>query len=235
MKIYLEKIILINRAPFDKLELNFSENEIAVLTAINGSGKTTVLSHIVDAWHEMAKPHFPNEFEEKENKFYRVSSPIYNLNANQPSFVYIRYKTIDGNIDYLDVRNKCTEEQYNEAINIEAKIPFNEIQPALEEANNVKYTSSNFRKQTADNIFFNNIITYFPSYRYESPGYLNEPYKINLEFKKFSGFTGYLRNPLEVVTGLPQLANWIMDIVLDMRMNPTLPDMSICCQNLLAA
>lgn len=132
MKIYIEKIILINRAPFDKLNIDFSENEIAVLTAINGSGKTTVLSHIVDAWHEMAKPHFPNEFEERSNKFYRVSSSIYNLVQNQPSFVYIRFKTSEGNFDYVDIRNKCTEEDYNEAIKIEGKIPFNEIKFELD-------------------------------------------------------------------------------------------------------
>jgi predicted ATP-binding protein involved in virulence len=227
MKTYLEKIVFVNRAPFDKLELNFSENEIAVLTAINGSGKTTVLSHIADSWYEMAKPHFSNEFAEKENKFYRVSSPINNLIQNQPSFVYIRFKTTEGNFDYVDVRNTCTEEQYNEAIKIEGKIPFNEIKPSLDEANNVKYTSSAFKKQIAVKIFFNNLITYFPSYRFETPGYLNEPYKINLDFKKLSGYSGYLKNPLEVITGLPQLANWIMDIVLDMRMNQTTPDMII--------
>src|SRR5690606_10369364 len=110
---------------------------------------------------------------------------------------------------------------------IEDKIPFNEFKPSLDEANNVKYTCSAFNKQIADKIFFNNIITYFPSYRFETPGYLNEPYKINLNFKKLSGFSGYLKNPIEVVTGLPQLANWIMDIVLDMRMNQNLPDMIV--------
>jgi predicted ATP-binding protein involved in virulence len=38
--------------------LTFNENEIGVLTAVNGRGKTTILSHIVDAWHEMARPYF---------------------------------------------------------------------------------------------------------------------------------------------------------------------------------
>lgn len=28
-------------------------------------------------------------------------------------------------------------------------------------------------------------------------------------------FSGYLPNPIEVISGLPQLANWIMDVVLD--------------------
>ena len=232
MKIFLEKIILINRAPFDKLNIDFNENEIAVLTAINGSGKTTLISHIVDAWYEMAKPHFPSEFEEKSNKYYRVSSPIYNLIQHQPSFVYIRFKSTDGDFDYVDIRNNCTEEEYNEAIQIENKIPFNLIKPKLDKSNNLKLTSLNFKKENAEKMFNNNLVTYFPAYRYEAPGYLNEPYKVNLDFTKLSGFIGYLNNPLEVVAVLPQLANWIMDIVLDMRMNQqAFPEM-VLFQNL---
>nr|WP_294930524.1 AAA family ATPase [uncultured Flavobacterium sp.] len=219
MKTHIEKIIFVNRAPFDKLEVDFVENEIAVLTAINGSGKTTLLSHIVDALHEMARPHFENEFQEKANQFYRVSSPIYNLIPNQPSFFYIRFRTTEGVIDYVDVRNECTIDQYNLAIQISDKIQFNELTNSLKAVGNVKKVSNNFNKEIAIKLFNNNIITYFPAYRYELPGYLNEPYKINLDFKKFSGYSDYLLNPIEVITGLPQLANWIMDIVLDMRMN----------------
>jgi len=224
MKFYLEKAIFINRAPFDKLELDFKENEIAVLTATNGSGKTTLLSHIVDAWYEMTRPHFPNEFERKENKFYRVSSPLYNIIQTQPSFVYLRFRTPEEIIDYIDIRNKCTEEQYNEAIKIDDKIPYTKFHQELNEASTVKTTSANFNKQKAEKLFSNNLITYFPSYRYEAPGYLNEPYKVNLDFKKLSSFSGFLNNPIEVITGLPQLANWIMDIVLDMRANQVVQD-----------
>jgi len=46
-KISIERIIFKNRAPFENLDLIFNENEIAVLTAVNGQGKTTILSHIV--------------------------------------------------------------------------------------------------------------------------------------------------------------------------------------------
>jgi len=224
MKTHIEKIIIVNRAPFNKIELDFKENEIAVLTAINGSGKTTILSHIVDAWYEMVRPHFPSEFENKENKYYRISSPIYNLDRSKPSFVYIRFRNLEGAYDYIDIRDNSTELEYNDAIKIEGKIPFSQFSSSLSKAHNVKITSSNFTKQVAEKLFLNNISTYFPSYRFEAPGYLNEPYKVNLDFKKLSGFSGYLKNPLEVITGLPQLANWIMDIVLDMSINPTGPE-----------
>ncbi|GHT17139.1 hypothetical protein AGMMS49573_08460 [Endomicrobiia bacterium] len=81
----------------------------------------------------------------------------------------------------------------------------------------VKHVSLNFNKDKAEKIFKDNVITYFSSYRYESPGYLNDPYEINLEFKKKDQFSGYLRNPIEVRTCLLQLANWVMDIVLDLK------------------
>ncbi len=215
MKIYLEKAIFINRVPFDKLELDSTENEIAVLMAINGKGKTTILSHIVDAFHEMARPYFQNEYEGKENKYYRVSSPVYNIDFDKPSFVYLRFKSGSEHIDYLDIENQCSEEEYNKAIKVENKIPFSSFQNDLKESNNIKKISSKLNKKKVYKIFKNNLLTYFPSYRYEQPGYLNDPYKIKLNFRKEFDFFGYLPNPIEVITGLPQLANWIMDIVLD--------------------
>jgi predicted ATP-binding protein involved in virulence len=218
MKIFVERIIIRNRAPFESLDLTFNENEIAVLTAVNGRGKTTILSHIVDAWHEMARSYFHGEFEGKQNKCYRISTALFNINPSEPSFVYIRFKIPEGYIDYVDIRNNCTREQYDAVIQLEGKIPFNEeLLNELEQSNNIKHVSSNFDKKRANSIFENNVITYFPSYRYEVPGYLNDPYKIKLDFTKEMSYTNYLPNLLEVVTGLPQIANWIMDVVLDME------------------
>lgn len=215
MKVYLDKSIFINRAPFDKLELDFNENEVAVLSAVNGRGKTTILSYIVDAFYEMTRPYFPNEFENKLNKLYRVSAQIYNLNLTAPSFVYLRFKINGGHIDYIDIRGACTEVQYNEAITLEDKIAFKQFQQKLVNEEYVKEISIDFTKETAKKIFTNNVLTYFPSYRYEQPGYLNDPYKINIEFAKSARFSGSLINPVEVISGLPQLANWIMDVILD--------------------
>jgi len=231
MKVFLEKTIFVNRAPFDKLILDFDENGIAVLSSENGKGKTTILSHLVDAFHEMARPNFANEFEGKENKFYRVSSAIHNLNQSEPSFVYFRFRLPESTFDYVDVRNICTEDQYNEAISIENKIPYQQLKPDLDETSYVKKVSSSFDKKTAEKVFFNNLMTSFPSYRFEMPGYLNDPYQISLDFKKKHGFTGRLKNPIEVVSGLSTFANWIMDIVLDLRVEGKVQD-QILFQNL---
>jgi len=219
MKIYLSSAIFYNRAPFEKLELYFEENEIAVLTAVNGRGKTTVLSHIVDAFHEMARTFFQGGYEGKENKFYRISSQIENLDSTKPSLVYLRFKTSSGDhVDCVNARGVLTEAEYNALELPSDKIQFHELKESIDRANFAKKTSSNLDQKKAEEIFASNLLTYFPSYRYEAPGYLNDSYKIELDFAKTSGFSGRLRNPIEVISGLPQLANWIMDVVLDLRL-----------------
>lgn len=49
MSFYLEKIIIYNNAPFEKLQLDFTQAGINVLTGLNGRGKTTIISFVVDA------------------------------------------------------------------------------------------------------------------------------------------------------------------------------------------
>ena len=102
MAFYLEKAIFVNRAPFKHIELDFKGNGINVLSAINGNGKTTILSHITDAFYELAKQAFYNEFEGKANKYYRISSLLYNIDASTPSFAYLRFKYNNDIIDYID-------------------------------------------------------------------------------------------------------------------------------------
>lgn len=224
MKVSLEKAIFVNRAPFEKLVLDFDEYGISVLSSENGKGKTTIISHIVDAFHEMARPNYANEFQGKENKLYRVSSGTQNLDQSRPSFVYLRFRLPESTFDYVDIRNVCTEAQYNDAIIVENKIPYQELKPSLDQSNYVKKVSSSFNKQKAKEVFSNNLITSFPSYRFEMPGYLNDPYQVAIDFNMKTSFTGFLTNPIEVVSGLSPFANWIMDIVLDLRTDGNVQD-----------
>jgi predicted ATP-binding protein involved in virulence len=157
MKLYLSYAAFYNRAPFGKLEMHFEENEIAVLTAVNGRGKTTVLSHIVDAFHEMAKPFFHFEYEGKENKFYRVSSQIENLDSARPSLAYLRFKTTSGEVfDYVNVRGPLTEAEYNDLELPSDKIQFHELKESLDIQGLAKNISSNF-DQKKQKKFLNSI------------------------------------------------------------------------------
>lgn len=216
MSFSLVKAIFVNRAPFEHIEFDFKEGGINVLSAINGKGKTTLLSHVVDAFYEMAKPYYTGSFEGKENKFYRFSSSIFQLDTSKYSIAYFRFNVDNETIDYVDCRgNDLTDENYKNEIQIVNSIPFDRIKDKLQNNNCAKVFSENLNKEKAISIFSNNILTYFPSYRYEQPYYLNDPYKFSVKFNVDSEFNGYLANPIEVTSGIGTLANWIMDVVLD--------------------
>jgi predicted ATPase len=217
MAFSISKIILHNRAPFEHLELDFANKGIIVLTAVNGGGKTTILSHIVDAWYELVRIGFPQEFEGKEGKYYRVSSSLYNLDNLKSSVFYIRFMNNEKNYDYIDIRGKIEQAEYDNIISLSDKIPYSGFKKNIERSNNIKYIS--ILDKDLQNIFQENIITSFPAYRYEEPGYLNDPFEIEMDYKMRSSFSGYLENPIEVISGLPKLANWIMDIILDKNVN----------------
>ena len=215
MAFHLDKAIFINRAPFEHLELDFKKNGINVLTAINGKGKTTILSHIVDAFYELARPNFENEFEGKSNKYYRISSSIFNLNLSLPSFVYFVFNNDGDRWDYIDIRNKCSENDYEANISIDNKIPYNEFSQELKVGKNVKKWCNSAQKDSVIKLFNQNLLTFFPSYRYESPGYLSDTYSFKIEHKIESGYSGFLTNPLRVICQFKVLANWLLDVVLD--------------------
>ena len=220
MKIFLKNLIISNKAPFQNLSINFERNGVGVLSGINGQGKTTILSHITDSFFELAKIGFSKL--RKNEAYYRISSPLHALDFARPSFVYIRYILLkeesEENIDFIFASKVSTLEDYNLVINLENKIDFNSnIKPALDSLDHCKTFSPNVNQEMAEKIFLNNICTHFPAYRYEDPGYLGKSSKINLEFTNKSFTHGFLKNPIEVVSGLDDLVNWLMDVLLDLQ------------------
>lgn len=211
----LDKIVFINRAPFEHMEIDFLNCGINVLSAINGKGKTTILSHIVDAFHELAKIAFPRSYEGNlDGAYYRVLTSRYSLNSTKPAIVYVRFKNNGSTYDFVEIVGSIDEVLYD-SINIENKIPYSEIAQKLSYSTQAKILSNNCTEKNIKSIFNKSLATYFPAYRFESPGYLNNSYSENLLYDLSQKYSGYLPNPIEIVSDLPQLANWLMDIVLD--------------------
>ncbi len=214
MSFYLETIIIHNQAPFESLQLDFSKEGINVLTGLNGRGKTTIISFVVDALIEISKKVYQNEYKDRENTFYRVSSDIFSMDRNKPSLVYIRFKKGDENIDYVNIRGILGREEYSNLVRVEKPILFSKFNSSLKEFKYIKFTTDISSEKTKG-IFDNFITPYFPSYRFEIPGYLTDVYSKNVEFKHKQNYSGYLPNKIEVVQSLDEITNWIMDVVLD--------------------
>lgn len=211
----LDKIIFLNRAPFEHLEINFLEEGINVISGINGKGKTTILSHVVDALHELAKIAYPNSYSNGlQYNYYRVITPKYSLDSNNPAIVYIRFKNKDVFYDFVEIVGEVDEVFYSN-INIENKISYDIIRRKLTQTSQNKILSNNCNESNIMSILGNSLATYFPAYRFEIPGYLNKVYSESLLFDLSENYSGFAPNPIEVVSGLPKLANWLMDVILD--------------------
>ena len=217
--IKVDRCLFVNRAPFtENLEIVFKDG-VNVLCGINGRGKTTILSYIVDAFYEMAKPNYSGSFEGKENKYYRVSSSSHAIDPSKYSLVYIRFKVDDRLIDYIDVRGQLSKEDYDLSVKYEGKIVYENISDRLASTSNVKTFSCDDTDKAIKDAFQKNVLTYFPSYRYELPGFLNVPYKAEAEISNSVRFSEQLLNPIEVCTGLKEFSSWLLDVVLDWEVN----------------
>jgi len=217
--VYLKTVIFCNRAPFGNSRFDFEDKEITVLSGINGSGKTTLLSYVVDAIYEIAKLGFDNEFEYIKNKYYRISSSIYTTGNAVFSFVYVRFLDGDNYIDYVDFRGDLSETDYEKNVLLDNKIPYGIIGQSIGSQQSAKIVCKGCQVITDSNVvtqlFDNNVLTYFPAYRHEKVMYLNDPYQVTQKFATESKFVGFLKNRIEVMEDLPNVVNWIMDLLLD--------------------
>lgn len=217
MKSYLSRIIIYNRAPFDSLDLSFDENGVYVLTGINGQGKTTIISYLVDSWFELVRNHYGSQFDGHENTYHRIAAQMYVIDDSKPSIVYVRYRIGGRNIDYVNLEGKISESQYESIIHLKDKIPYSRIEEISERSEHIKLISSNADEKSIVSWLSNNVVTCFPAFRYELPYHLTDFYKQKYKFKKDFNLSGYLKNPLVVISGIEGITDWLMDLVLDMK------------------
>lgn len=200
----VKNIIFINRAPFENLNLKFIEG-INVLSSENGRGKTTIMSYIVDALHEMAKESFAQSYEGHETSWYRISSGAEVIDSSSISLVYIRFVYQGNIIDYVDLRGELDKEKYKALIpNLpENPISLSIINQNMQHGSMCKICHFANGAIKKDELFSRHIATYFPAYRYEIPAYLNHVFEPDKSpFDIAPRFRGYLPNPIEVVSEL---------------------------------
>ena len=226
---------MFNRAPFSYQEFSFNKN-INVLSGINGSGKTTILSHVADMLFELAKLGYPKSFEANYNNFYRIESVYFSKDMSKSSYVYVRFNVDGKDYDYIDCCSFHLSEDDYSKISLDNLIDIKLINEKLSHNNGiVKYFSligendkfdiySTKSTKISASIFSSNVLTYFPAYRFDFPNYLNEIYKSrDTEFPvTLSSYSGFLPNPIEVRSDFSVLFDWIIDVILDSCMHERL-------------
>lgn len=214
---YLNKMIYKNVGPLSDvaLEMPFREDgspKPVIIVGANGSGKTTMISNIVDSLYEIAGKAFDDARKQNNNntyQFYKIISTDQIKIGEEYLFSYIKY---DNSIDYIFKAGNITFETFKELIP--------DCSGNLNWSEEFNSKNINAEKKQVEEIFFNSIFCFFGADRYEKPSWIGEKYYLNEEPQHPSitpRFVGKMPNPLAVKEVTEDNLQWLLDVIVDSR------------------
>ena len=175
---YVETIFCENMGPIEKAVIKAGVTpegnpKPIVLVGKNGSGKSIMLSNIVDALHEIGDQAFSNITKKSHNghKYLKIASG---------SQIRISKTSLCGFVSFIDDDKKRFEYIYTWGgiTNNDVKNLFNGIglpTPAIQiDSDSGKAVTNDVER--VRKAFRSSVLTYFPAYRYELPDWLGEEY-----------------------------------------------------------
>ena len=223
---YIKKLVYEHVGPIKNIQIDMPLNENrtpkpVIFVGENGSGKSTILSNIVDAFYEMAGKAYNNARQPDGNsghQYYKSIGPIEISSGQKYMFSYISFQDTEeysyvckcGNLSVTDLKKRLGLET---ATNIK-----------WEESVNFKHVSC--KKEDSNRIWDNNVICYFGPDRYEKPVWMGEKYHPIDNFAHPSlrlSWNGKLDAPISIKDVVSANLQWLLDVIVDSRPDVTGP------------
>ena len=191
-----------------------------IIVGENGSGKSTMISNIVDSLYELAGRGFSNVVH------YRMGGSgylYYKIISNREIKLREKYLfsriVFDNEVEYLFKTKNCSFEQFKDESGFYGK----DIKD-WDKKKKIIYTTNSkiFKKEDIRKIFLENIICYFEPERYEKPGWLGDTYYYKTSLNSLSEKTKFkseLKNPIDPYNFGTDNFNWLLDVIVDSRVD----------------
>lgn len=219
----IKRICNRNVGPTENIDIEFDCNEKnepkpILLVGENGTGKSTVLSNIVDAFYEMAGLIY-NDVRIKDNDGYQyykaISSSEINI-GHHFMISYIEFCESNANIlcQYIFKSGKITYNELKKEIRTELK-----NQGIWNDDENIKGISG----ETDDikKAFDKSVFCYFGPDRYEKPQWMgNNYYEKSEEYEHIvvkPKYNGKLGTQISVKNVTDETLRWLLDVIVDSR------------------
>lgn len=211
---YINKLIYKNVGPLKDITIipSFTEKgnpKSILLVGENGSGKSTILSNIVDSFYEIAGRVYTNARQSLGNaeQYYKIIRPA-DIRINEKGmFSFIEFTEEDDKDIYLCVSGDISK------IDVQNKVNSNLLEKlSWEKGENYKGITLGEKK--IEKIWSENVICYFGPDRYEKPAWLGEKYYKNDEESHFSIKSlnsGILYNEINVKNVTEINLQWLLD------------------------
>lgn len=215
---YAKRIQISNYGPIEHIDIalpfNGENPKPILLVGENGSGKSILLSYIVNGLMRAQGSVYPENSEVEKDKVYKFRSPLYIKTGAEYYF---------GRVEFEQDLH-CEELQLNQL-----KKDFGDKPATLvgEDASRLWQStpddgSSNFGANFAQkssklkDLFNNNCILYFPPNRFEEPAWLNEiNLKARAQYMNLRRVEGYTNRRIINYSSLHDNQNWLFEVLFD--------------------
>jgi len=222
---YLKYITLKNIGPISELtvKLPFNDNgtpKPILFVGENGSGKTFLMSQIIDSLYEIGSNLFDDVALQSERgngrSYYKVSGKLNIQNGCDYGFSLLNYNDFENNkIEYFDKSGLIEKDKFKTMID-----SFNLVQNNKDDNQKVITSIQGELKIKLMNEWESGVHIYQPAYRYEEPFWKNDLFYDQIRFEDKKRFTGKLDKELEIISSTKANKTYLMDLVLDFMNNP---------------
>lgn len=224
---YVKRVQLRNYGPIARFDIEcpFVENKPkpVILVGGNGSGKSIVLSHIVNGLLSARRTSLSETSEVEEGKVYKLRSASYIQSGEVYSFSKIDF---EDSLCVRELQIPTTKQQlqtswhsqnYQHILDGIAEIGAQDLWKEMSPAANSEISGNfNDKRDLIERIFSTRCILYFPPNRFEEPAWLNRE---NLKAK--ARYTGLMRLKGDAdrriinYSPLYDIQNWLLDVIYD--------------------
>lgn len=216
---YLRDCLIENVGPLEFLDLSLPFNEDGtpkplVLVGRNGSGKSILLSHIVDALIEFAKSAYQDILAGQaslQNPYFKVVGGTNQRTGKDFGVALLRFSDGESTHCYADKSGTLDPANYEEQMS-------SRFSPVASWPVDGNHKVAPIPKDYEERFFRESSVCYFPSARHERPHWLNpEGVKDEPIFYFAENYAGRLYKPVVVESAANENKQWLLSVMLDSR------------------
>lgn len=218
---YINRIIEENIGPIENTQIIMPFNEVhpkpVIIVGENGTGKSTIISNIVDSFYEIAGTAYLDARKQGKNvgyEYYKIITPMEIQTGKQYMCSYIRYEDEDKElsvIEYVFKSGILEANEFQNRIGITLKFNWNK---------NENFKRVTVNEENARKILEQEILCYFGPDRYEKPLWMGKQYYETMEYEHITvkpRFTGEMELPILINGMTSKTLQWLLDVIVDSR------------------
>ena len=216
---YAKRVHLVNYGPIDHLDITFPFEGDApkplLVVGENGSGKSILLSHIVNGLVSAKGVAYPDTPEVETGKVYKLRSSSYIKSECEYYFAKVDF---EEDLFVTEMRSQKLKREYETT-------PPGVSEPGIQDAWNkmnseqadyFESSSISSNKSRIENIFSKRCVLYFPPNRFEEPAWLNEEnLKAQAQYMDLKHIRGQTERKVINYSPLHDNQNRLLDLLYD--------------------